>query len=109
MIDETSPGIGRELLNIGALLVLLAGLGLLVVYAFTGQAPAIPFVGEPSQGTESDVSHWIDSLPECEVEDQTDCVWFVSERGNGQGTSFVALGGTDGDPRERIYFEVVGG
>lgn len=33
-------------------------------------------------------------LPPCPTEDSTNCIWDASKRGNGQGQSFVGIGGT---------------
>lgn len=33
-------------------------------------------------------------LPECSTEDSTNCVWYASVQGNGEGRSFIDLGGT---------------
>lgn len=33
-------------------------------------------------------------LPECATEDSTTCVWHADTQGNGEGKSFIDLGGT---------------
>lgn len=38
------------------------------------------------------------ALPECETEDSHDCVWHADVHGNGEGHSFVNLGG-------HLYYE----
>jgi len=32
-------------------------------------------------------------LPECPTEDSSTCVWYADVQGNGQGNSFIDLGG----------------
>lgn len=45
------------------------------------------------------------SVPPCAEEDSTNCYWDASTRGNGVGTSFVALGGRTGEPHIVIWLE----
>jgi hypothetical protein len=38
--------------------------------------------------------NWYSPLPDCEWEDSYNCHWNASTQGNGQGHSFVNLGGS---------------
>lgn len=41
----------------------------------------------------------LDPLPPCATEDSSDCIWDAPNRGNGEGRSFVDVGG-------RLFIEV---
>jgi len=63
------------------------------------QAPAIEAPSQEAPAIDAPVSGPTYTLPPCASEDSDNCYWDASERGNGQGTDFVALNGMVYYPR----------